>query len=474
MLDALAQPGTVAVVSGQQVGLFLGPLFTIYKAATAIVVARALQAETGHACVPIFWLQTEDHDFAEIDHCLLPHAAGEPLRVALADPQQGHSHVPVAHRRLGASVASALDAIEAELATWPHTPELMALLRKNYQPESTLAEAFAPLLATLLREEGLVFLQPRDPAIAALAAPVHRKCLEDAGILSSLLEERAHALAADGFAAQVHIRPGSPLCFFAPDAQDGPRYRLDPDGESWRLAGHPEAGQVTHAEVLAWLDREPLRLSTSALSRPLLQDTLLPTAAYVGGPGEIAYFAQLAPAYKHFGLAMPLIVPRARFRVVDERTRGMLDKLGLGPNDLARPREDLVRALAQHAVSDFEAPEVVARRLTASLDAELETLSARMTALDPNFAKTVARTRAAVHEATDRLIDKYSRALGLRDHAALDRLDRARAFLQPGGAPQERVFGLPYFAARFGPREFVQCVLAACQPFSGKLEDLCP
>ncbi|HSP80077.1 MAG TPA: bacillithiol biosynthesis BshC, partial [Myxococcaceae bacterium] len=174
-LELLARPGTVAVVTGQQVGLFLGPLFTLYKAASAIVTARALAEETGRPCVPVFWLQTEDHDLPEIDHCYLPRATGEPLRVALELPDAAASRVPVAHRRLGESVTVALAALRAELEDQPHASEHLELLERAYRPEATLAEAFAEVLATVFADEGLVLLDPRDARLAPLAASVHRR-----------------------------------------------------------------------------------------------------------------------------------------------------------------------------------------------------------------------------------------------------------------------------------------------------------
>lgn len=482
-LANLAQPGTIAVVTGQQVGLFLGPLFSVYKAASAIALARTLAAETGRLCVPIFWLQTEDHDFPEIDHCLVPRASGEPLRVALDDAEGGASRIPVGHRKLGPSVLTALDAIEKELTNQDHTPELMALLRRAYRPEATLADAFTSVLAEVLADSGLIFLDPRDPAVSRLAAPVHRRCLQEATALADALAARGRELEAAGFSQQVHIRPGSPLFFFAPDAADGPRYRLDPaqTPEVWTLVGHPHGATVTTAELLAWLDREPLRFTGSALSRPLVQDTLLPTMAYVGGPGEIAYFAQLGPAYEQIGLPMPLVLHRARFRVLDDRTREQLARIGLSADEVALPPEVLLPRLAARAAGDgFAPPDEVAARLTAGIDAELAALAARMAELDPNLAKAVARTRDAVHEATARLIDKYSRALAQRDQVALDRLARLRAWLAPGGVPQERVHGLPYFAARLGVRAFGRLVLTACAPATvlfeeaGRMQELKP
>ncbi|ATB31972.1 hypothetical protein MEBOL_005444 [Melittangium boletus DSM 14713] len=476
-LELLARPGTTVVVTGQQVGLFLGPLFTIYKAASAIVAARALAEETGRPCVPVFWLQTEDHDLPEIDHTFIPSAAGALLRVALDVPDAAQSRTPVAHRRLGASVTGALATLRAELGGQSHADEHLALLERAYHPEAAMADAFAEVLSTLFADEGLVFLDPRDPRLAPLSAPLHRRAIEEATAIASGLAERGGALGAAGFSEQVHIRPGSPLGFFSPDGLEGARYRLDPASTpgTWSLVGHPEGASVTTPQLLSWLEREPLRFTTSALLRPLLQDTWLPTAAYVGGPGEIAYFAQLAPLYAHLGLPMPLVVPRARFRVIDDRVRRLLDRLGLAPEDAAAPRDALLaRIAARDTGQDFEPPEAIEARLVSAFASELARLGERTASFEPGFARALSRTDKTVRGGISRLVARYGRAIAQRDQVTLERVDRLRAYLSPDGAPQERIHGLPYYACRFGSQAFTRRVLDACVPFLGDLKDLKP
>ncbi|WP_193364466.1 bacillithiol biosynthesis cysteine-adding enzyme BshC [Corallococcus macrosporus] len=475
-LALLAQPGTVAVVTGQQMGLFLGPLYTLYKAASAIVTARALQEETGRPCVPVFWLQTEDHDLPEIDHCVIPRPGGGPCRLALELPDAATSRAPIAHRHLGPSVLPALAALRAELEAEPHAAQFLSLLERAYRPEATLAGAFTDVLSSLFAEEGLLFLDPRDARLAPLAAPVHRFALQEAGPLSSALAARAEALTRAGYTVQVHIRPGSPLSFFSPDALDGPRYRLDPaQAGAWSLVGHPDNGTLSQDALQAALEHEPLRFTTSALLRPLLQDTWLPTAAYVGGPGELAYFAQLAPLYAHAGRPMPLAIPRARFRVLDDRTRRWLGKLELRPDDVGVPRDTLLTRLATRAAPGaLETPEALEARLFGAFSAELERVAGPVTALDANLQDAVRRTQGTVRVAVSRLTGRYRRALARRDATAAEQVDRLRTFLFPEDAPQERVLGLPYFACRVGARAFTQQVLDACVPFSGDSKDLTP
>ncbi|WP_338863838.1 bacillithiol biosynthesis cysteine-adding enzyme BshC [Myxococcus stipitatus] len=475
-LEELSRPGTIAVVTGQQMGLFLGPLYTLYKAAAAIADAKALREETGRPCVPVFWLQTEDHDLPEVDHCFVASPRGACCRVSLDIADAAASRAPVAHQRLGPGVTQALEALRAELSTEPQAAEHLELLERAYRPDATLSEAFTQVLASIFAEEGLVFIDPRDARLAPFAAPIHRLALQDAEALSGKLSRHVDSLTQAGFTVQVHIRPGSPLSFYSPEGVDGARYRLDPAGPGiWSLVGHPGGAKVTTDELLRALEHEPLRFTTSALLRPLLQDTLLPTAAYVGGPGEISYFAQLPPLYEHAGRPMPLVVPRARFRVVDDRARRLLNKLELTPDEVNEPREALLARLAtRNEAEPFESAGMLEARLFKSFLAELEPLGEAMLKLDPQLLDALKRTRGTVRTALSRLVGRYGRALALRDTVAAERLDRLRALLVPDGAPQERIHGMSYYACRFGTREFTRKVLDACVPFSGDLQDLTP
>lgn len=461
-LELLARAGTAAVLTGQQVGLFLGPLFTVYKAATAIAAARQLFQETGTPVVPIFWLQTEDHDLPEVDHCFIP--GPSKLSLAFADAQT--SRAPVAHRILGPSITPALAALRESLAGLPSAEEPLALLERCYRPDATLADAFAHAIAELFADEGLIVINPRDPTLARRAASIHRAALEQAQPISDALITHGRALTKAGFAEQVHIRPGSPLSFVSPDDVNGARYRIDPTEkkDTWLLAGLPEKKTLTTAELLGWLEREPLRFTTSALLRPLVQDTLLPTAAYVGGPGELAYFAQLAPLYAHLNVPMPLIVLRSRFRVLEERTRNLLQKVGLSADEFCSGKLLLPPT---GPLADLEA------RLTAPL-AELARIRESVLAIDASLSKPLQRTEATIRRAAQRLATKVARALSQKDQTTTDRIEKLRAQLVPHGEPQERVYGLPYFAARFGTRAFVTLVLAACAPFTGQQGDLTP
>ena len=454
-LETLGKPGSAVVVTGQQVGLFLGPLYTIYKAATAVVLAEALALDTGTPVVPIFWMATEDHDFAEIDHCAIARGGAEtPLRLRVSGDGRADARAPVAETRLGADVTAAVESLRDALAARPAGAEVAALVAEHYRPGARFGDAFAGLLSSLFAEHGLLLFHPRTAAVATLAAPVYRTALARAGEVAERLLARDAALAEAGFASQVHVRADASLVFAH-------------DERGARQLVRVEDAPARAADV----DAAPLSFSSSALLRPIVQDTLLPTAAYVGGPAECSYFGQSSVLYDLFDLPVPLVCPRARFRLVDARTRARLDALGLSPAAVEQPMELLLAAVGTLRPAPVAPADLRAAILDAPLDA-LAALPARIGIADRELARAFNRTRATVERAVERLTARYARTLALRDAECASALQRAAASLFPDGEPQERIFAFPSFAADAGARAFVTGILGAVKPFDPSVQDL--
>ncbi|HLL83253.1 MAG TPA: bacillithiol biosynthesis BshC, partial [Longimicrobium sp.] len=388
-------------------------------------------------------------------------------------PVAADNRVPVAHCRLPAEVDACLHELRGLLGHLPHAEEHLERLGRTYRSGAPWVAAFAGLLAELFAHTGLLLLDPRDPALAEVAAPLHRRALLDAGPLSRALLERVGVLEQGGFEVSIHVREDAPLSFFQPGSVDGARYRLEPAPGGYREVGGGPQVHSTDA-LLRALEQEPLRFSTSALLRPLLQDTLLPTAAYVGGPGEIAYFAQLAPLYAAFERPMPLVVPRARFRVVDAKAEELLARLGLSPEDATRDEAELLRRRANTDGSAASSPEAVERQALAGFEAALSAALAGAPLASPGFERAVGHARAKVRQAVARLRRKHEQALLHRDTRLVEDVRRLKALLHPEGVPQERFYGLSAFAARSGERALVDAVLAAVSPFDPRLKDLRP
>jgi len=343
-----------------------------------------------------------------------------------------------------------------------------------------MAMAFASVIAAVFAEDGLLVFNPRDVRVAELAAPIYRTCVDECETIEVLLQERRDALAAAGFTEQVAVRESGALVFFHREGATGSRFRIQrkvtgASEVSWALAGSAEV--VRDPDLLTTLAREPLRFSTSALLRPIVQDVLLPTVAYVGGPGEINYFAQLPPLYAHFGLTPPLLVPRARFRCVDARARRWLGQLGLKAVDLSLPRDELRARLPVPLPSGAPDPKELRALVDRQILPAVDKIAAAVGATSVQLQRPARRTRASVAYRLERLIERYARNLVERDEATVDRIRRLELALSPEGVPQERYYGWPSLAGRLGVaglRRLVMEKLRTAGPFVSEVQDLEP
>jgi bacillithiol biosynthesis cysteine-adding enzyme BshC len=387
----------------------------------------------------------------------------------LSVPASREDRISIGHRTLPVEVTACLQQLRTELANLPHAEPHLARLEQHYVPGVKWASAFAGFLAELFAEEGLVIIDPRDPTLASVAAPVHRRALKSAAQISQSLGARARALESAGFTPTVHVRPGAPLSFFHPQGSEGPRCRLAPASNGLVEVG----GSATHTveELLSTLDSEPLCFSTSVLLRPILQDTLLPTAAYVAGPGEVSYLTQTAPLYAAYEMSMPIVIRRASLRIVEEKTLRMLKRWGMDADDAQRSEENLLAMLSQDS---GEIPDRVelSRTLLDPLHEALSELRARLERSGLDASRAFDKTRATIGTAVTRLADRIVRASHHRDEELVSEVRRLKMTLYPNGVPQERYYGLSYFAARYGQRQFVERVLAAIDPFDPSPKDL--
>ena len=456
-VETLRDPASVAVVTGQQLGLFAGPLYTVYKARTAVRLAERLGRETGRPAVPVFWLADEDHDFAEVHRAAF--ADGPDVRFAVYDPGSGpgqagrpaHDNaVPVGRIVLTEEgVVGALGGLEAALPAGPYRAEALDLARAAYVPGRTMRDAFAHLLRALVPD--VVLMSADDARLKALAAPLVRREVETWARTYADLEARSAGLKAAGFHAQVAPSPVN--LFWLEDATPpgageggaGRRLALDPsaagDGFEFRVSGRT----LTLGDLLA---APPERFSPNVVLRPLVQDTLLPTAAYVAGPGEAAYFAQLGPVYERFGVPMPVVEPRLSLTVVEPGIAKVLDHYDLALGDLSGDLAGLWRRLAlAESDTDLDAAFADARaRLGAVMD-DLEVVAKHV---GGELEGASGAARAATENAVDRLETKTVRVEKRGHQTIRERLERAQAALWPGGAVQERALGPLSVVARHG------------------------
>ncbi len=389
--------------------------------------------------MPVFWVASDDHDFAEIRSTSLIDAGGT-IRTLRYAPR----HEPGGEPAWAIVLDDTIDALVEELGhALPPAfgrDETMAVVAESYRPGVTLSGAFARLVSRILPE--LVVLDPADAALKQIMAPVLARELREGSPTSRLALDAGRALLAAGYHQQVPVRPGF-LNLFA--VVEGQRRALALSNGVVEVRGTRERWPVE--EALRRLEEDPGPWSPGALLRPLAQDALLPTAAYVGGPAEIAYHAQIAPSYTYFGIPRPALLPRPSLTLVEPPQARALDAERLGLGDLVSDPEALVSRWAREAYPDVEAAFARARD---AIEREMTSVETALGAHDPTLRAATASARGRALHQVEGLHEKALRALKKRDQGRAERLRRTRDGLLPGGSLQERGLGLVGALGRHG------------------------
>jgi bacillithiol biosynthesis cysteine-adding enzyme BshC len=437
----LRDPQSVAIVTGQQAGLFGGPLFTLLKALTALRLAEEVRTRHGVPAVAVFWIDGEDHDWAEVRSCgLLDAELG--FRTADAGSPAGADTSPVARVRLDASISDAIQALGATLPATEFTSDLVDGLRRAYQPGVGMAEAFGRWLDAVLGPRGLIVYDASDPAAKPLAATVFEREVETASETTRLAREAGAQLEALGYHAQATPQEGSLALFHLNHGRDP--IRTAGDG-TFTVGGRT----LSRDELLTLARQSPASLSPGVLLRPIVQDTLFPTICYISGPSELAYLGQLKQVYALFGVPMPLIVQRGTATIVDSNTMRFLSR-----HDF--PLESL-RAQDEAALN-----ELLGSQLPPDVDRELEQLprvleehfarlATAVTAIDATLEGAARSALGRMQDDLKKLQAKIIQAAKKKDETLRRQFKHAQAQAFPDGQPQERAVGFVYFLNKYGP-----------------------
>ena len=416
-LDLLARPGTVVVATGQQVGLFTGPAYTVYKALTAARLAQRL-TEQGLPAVPVFWLATEDHDFAEVNHCWVFDDACQPVRIeagSTAAPLTPVGTIPVSEAAAGE--------LRRALGGLPFAGQLADLVKEAYTAGTTFGASFQRLLGKLLAPYGLLYLDPLDPSARQLAAPLLARAYERSADLVRLVLERNQALAAAGYHAQVRVEPESSLLFLL---KGGRRLPLGAG------TGGLQGGD----------------LSPNALLRPVVQDYMLPTVASVMGPAEVAYMAQAQVIYRELLGREPVVVPRAAFTILDGRSAKLLARYALSLDDFFQGEQ----ALRERAARTMTPPELGRnlQELTEATEAGIARLRTELLRFDPTLAEALERSRRKVLHQLGKIGGKISREALARSERVDAGTARLVGLIYPHRHLQERFYSILALLAQHG------------------------
>jgi bacillithiol synthase len=431
--------GAAAVVTGQQVGLFGGPLFSVFKALTAVKLADQA-TQSGVNCVPVFWLATEDHDLEEVNQVSIPGSDGALQKLTV--PAAGVANAPVGTVRFGAEIEPVVEASAGFLGD----SEVAGFLREAYRPGETFGSAFARLFALVFADWGVILLDAADPEFHQIAQPLYRAAIERAAELDEALLTRGSELEAAGYHQQVKVTPSSTLLFAVRNGARVPVHRrVNGNGDADFLI---EEERIAQAELLRRVASSPQDFSANVLLRPVVQDYLLPTLAYTGGSAEVAYFAQVAVVYETLLGRITPIIPRFSATVVEAKPKGLLERYELRLPDLFHGPESLrelmaARTLPKELQSAFDHAE-------AALEKSLAAIREALARLDSTLVDSAANAASKMQHQLTQLRSRAARA-ELRQTEVLGRhADLLCNSLYPNKALQEREIAGVYFVARHG------------------------
>ena len=464
LIEKLSARGSVAVVTGQQLGLFGGPVFTLYKILTAVKLAALLEKESGIATVPIFWTQSEDHDFEEIQRADFLGEKEEVKALSLNLPRE----------KLGGSVGrlvlgrDEIQDLQRSLSTllaenkFENGTEILDLITRHYRVGNTLGRAFAGFYSEILKNFALLLFDPDDIEARTESKEFVATSFLRADAIERILEERIAKLQQAGFVVQVLIREHSPLFFVT---LNGKRVRL----EELTSGGYSAPGMtLTKENLYKLLDEKSDEFSSSALIRPLLQDRLFPTAAYVAGPTEFNYLAEVQPLYPFFNLSAPLVFPRASFTVFDHVAKRLLDKSGISSHSLNKSSVEIVAGKLRGSKLD---PDQIFTRIEGEVQAALDSEQAVFAELGGDLLQALATTKTSIATNIQKFRGRYERALTQKEDVLSSQIERLKHIVYPAGKDQEKVLCVAHFLARYGMK-FLDQVFENLDPLRFEKTDL--
>ncbi len=458
-IKMLANPNSVTIVTGQQVTLLGGPLFTIYKTLTAIHYARALEKETGFPVVPVFWLADEDHDVEEASQITLLNRSDS---VALTYKLRQYSDDPptAASLQLGNEFEQFRQKLSESLEETDFTEQLLEQADRFYQKEHTFGYSFGRWLLHLFSDEGLVLAGSNTPEMKQHSVSLFETAVKERKQISVTLDDATYDLIEHGYHGQVQVQ-SSNLFYFD---DDGSRHKLQFTNETWNI---PNRHWSTE-ELLNEIEERPARFSPNVFLRPILQDHILPVAGYVGGPGEIAYYAQMKSLYPVFGKTMPVIIPRFSITLFDTAIDRIIDKLPFRWTQFSKRLDDLEKLYVQK--SEKADIEQMFSAWRSHIEEFAHAQKKEIGKIDPTLTGSVGKAKAAYLSELDKVKGKVYRSVKDQNKIQIDRIQRIRQTLFPNGNLQERELAFIFFMNKYGMQlwDRILTVLEDEDPFTHK------
>ncbi len=442
-IDALLNDNTVAIVTGQQVGLFTGPLYTIFKTLTTLKLVESLaERHPDYNFVPVFWLEGEDHDYEEVNSIKILSAANDvqEFRHELKRPADDQNLGAVGKIEFDETIESIFVNLDQSLIQTEFKPKVLELFRMAYQKGMTFNRAFAHLMNVLLENSGLIFLDPNDKDVKKLLAPIFQRELAETPKFCKLVIDQSAELEKQ-YHAQV--KPKSLNLFFF---HHGGRYLLESRPDGYSLKGTRQ--HLTREFVTDAARNTPELFSSNVVLRPICQDWLLPTIAYVAGPSEVAYFGQLKTLYAAAEIPMPIIYPRASATIIEEKADRVLERFSVSVLDLFRDVE-MVREKVAADVSEVNLEEVFGGT-SLSMHEALEGISSVLQRIDPTLLGALENVSKKTAANLDGLKERAVAAQMRQHEVSLRQIDKVTNLVFPQSNFQERELNVLYFLNKYG------------------------
>ena len=437
-IERIKNNDSLTVVTGQQVTLFGGPLYTVYKTITAILYSKRLERETNRPVVPVFWIADEDHDIDEVSSVVLPDSH-DTTKIAFSHKSYDVAP-PASTIELGDELNNVWNQLNDALDQTDFSARLMDDIRACYRSDTTFGESFSKLLMTYFGKHGLLIAGSLNSDVKTSCKHLLKTAVTSQKDITEALDDTTYALKEAGYHDQVQVQPSN--LFYI--TESGERIKLQFADDAWSIPGK----KWTEEELLSSIESQPENFSPNVFLRPILQDYILPVAAYVGGPGEIAYYAQMKRFYKCFGFKMPIILPRFSITLFESAIDRILEKLPFEWQTYRNRIEDLEKEFVEKTESvDIE-------KLFGIWRSQIDELSRakrdEIGEVDPSLKGSVGKAKATYFSELDKLKGKVYRSVKEQENVQLDRIKRIKNNLFPNGNLQEREVAFIYYMNKYG------------------------
>jgi bacillithiol biosynthesis cysteine-adding enzyme BshC len=431
----------LVVSTGQQPGLLGGPLYTLYKALSAIQLASRLENTLSRVVIPVFWIASEDHDWEEVNQTYFIDREDHVVKVALEN--EDHSGRSIHRVLLSSEISRLIDEVSQGIGEKGFRDDCMKLFRECYREGTDLGSALGEMLLKVLGPKGLVILDSNNTTLKSHSRELLITELEHAQSTEIRLKNWNDSLSERGYELQVPILDKAVNLFM--ESNEG-RERIYRDGDVFVLR---KSGRILTLEQIEELSGKDLSiLSPNVLLRPIVEASVLPVVSYVAGPGELAYYAQLKPLYEIHGINMPILYPRHSATLIETKIQRKMSKLGLSLEDCERPAQDIFSSIARGEISD--SINVVIDKLKAQIEEHSDDLLVQVSKFDSTLQGSVTKSRNTSLAGIDGLNRKIIRSFKRKNEETLNQVETVRSHLFPNGNRQERVLNPFFYLARYG------------------------